>query len=136
MRVQIIKQFSVFMPNRPGALSNLAKIFADKGINLVGIASEVRDDAGMVRLAVTGDQDVSSLLSGAGFPSVESRLISIEVPDRPGELYRIAKILGDGKINITTVYGTILDGNSTRILLAVEDTDKAHKLISSLDPSA
>ena len=32
MKVEIIKQFSVFMPNRPGALSGLVRLFSDKGI--------------------------------------------------------------------------------------------------------
>ena len=130
MNVLIIKQFSVFTPNKPGTLSSLTKLFADNKINLMGIASEVRDDSGTVRLAVAGDADVSALLSGAGFPSVESRLLSVEVPDRPGELHKVADLLAQAKINITTVYGTVVDGNATRLLIATEDTDQAFKILS------
>lgn len=128
MRVEIIKQYSVFMPNRPGALARLAKLFSEAKVNIVGIASEVRDDSGLVRIALDGEGDHSAILSRAGFASVETKLLSIEVADQPGQLAEIARILGEGGINITTVYGTAF-GQTSRILIAVEKTDKALKLL-------
>jgi len=112
-------------------LSALAGRLADKGVNILGIASEVRDDSGLVRIAVAGDTDVSAVLSGAGFPSVETALLSIEVGDKPGELARITKALALGKINITTVYGTALAGQSARILISVENAEKARELLAA-----
>ena len=53
MKVELIKQFSIFLPNRPGSLARLARLFAEKKVNMLGIASEVRDDSGMVRIAVS-----------------------------------------------------------------------------------
>ncbi|MBI5623249.1 MAG: ACT domain-containing protein [Elusimicrobia bacterium] len=132
MKVEVIKQFSVFLPNRPGALSLLMKIFSEEKINIVGIASEVRDDSGVVRVAVGEDKDVSSILTKHGFSSVESRLLSIEAPDRPGELFQIARCLADSRINITTVYGSAQDGRASRLLFAVENTEKARALIEKI----
>ena len=91
MKVDILKQFSVFMPNRPGALSGLARVFSEKNIDILGLASEVRDDSGVVRIAVGADADVSAILSQAGFSSVETNLISVDLEGRPGELHRIAR---------------------------------------------
>ena len=129
MKVQVIKQFSVFMPNKPGALSRLTKLISDKNINMLGIASEVRDDSGMVRIAVDGDMDISGILSGHGFASVETSILSIEMADKPGELFRATRALADGRINITTVYGTSLTGNTCRILVAVENVVKAKSVL-------
>ena len=132
MKVETLKQFSVFLPNKPGALSRLAKLFADAGVNLLGIASEVRDDSGMVRIAVGQDKDVSAVLSKAGFASVESKLLSVVVADKPGELLRVSVALAEGGVNITTVYGTSLDGQSCRILFAAENTEKALEVLARL----
>ena len=132
MKVEILKQFSVFMPNRPGSLSSLARLFSEKSINIVGLASEVRDDSGVVRIAVESDVDVSAILSAGGFSSVETNLISVEVPNKPGELFRIARALADGKINITTVYATSTGGGTSRILVAVENVPKARALLETL----
>ena len=134
MKVQKIKQFSVFMPNKPGALTRLAALFSEKGINILGIASEVRDDSGLVRIALENDADASSILSKAGFSSVETFILSVEVDDKPGELLRIAAALAEGKINITTVYGTSVSGAKTsRILIAAQNTDKALEILEKLD---
>lgn len=137
MKVQKIKQFSVFMPNKPGALTRLAALFADKGINILGIASEVRDDSGLVRIALENDAEVSAILSPAGFSSVETHILSVEVDDKPGELLRIAAALAEGKVNITTVYGTSVAGAATsRILIAAQNTDKALTILEQLASGA
>lgn len=129
MKVSIIKQYSVFMPNRPGALARLAQLFGDAGVNIIGIASEVRDDSGLVRIALDGEADQSAILSRAGFASVESKLLSIEVGDQPGQLADITRVLAEGGINITTVYGTAF-GKISRILVAVEKTEKAMQILN------
>lgn len=129
MKATILKQFSVFMPNKPGALGRLTQLFSEKKINLVGIASEVRDDSGLVRIAVDSASDVSSILSQAGYSSVETSLLSVELDDKPGALSRVTKVLADGKMNITTVYGTSVDGSACRILIAVENVPKALALL-------
>ncbi len=137
MKVHKIKQYSVFMPNKPGALTRLAALFSEKGINILGIASEVRDDSGLVRIALENDRDVSAVLSQAGFSSVETQILSVEVDDKPGELLRVASALADGKVNITTVYGTSVAGaSSSRILIAAQNIDKALALIEALAKGA
>ncbi len=137
MKVHKIKQYSVFMPNKPGALTRLAALFSEKGVNILGIASEVRDDSGLVRIALENDSGVSSILSQAGFSSVETHILSVEVDDKPGELMRIAAALAEGKINITTVYGTSVAGAKTsRILIAAQNTDKALAILEDLSKGA
>ncbi len=133
MKVEKLKQFSIFMPNRPGALARLAELFSTEKINILGIASEVRDDSGLVRIALPADADVSSVLSKAGFSSVETHILSVEVDDNSGELFRITDALALAKINITTVYGTAVDGaRSARILVAVQNADKALEVLQAL----
>ena len=125
------------MPNKPGALTRLAALFSEKGINILGIASEVRDDSGLVRIALENDTEVSSILSAAGFSSVETHILSVEVDDKPGELLRVTGALAEGKVNITTVYGTSVPGGQTsRILIAAQNTDKALAILEHLASGA
>lgn len=129
MIVTELKQYSVFMPNKPGALANLTQRFGDAGVNIIGIASEVREDSALVRVAVDLEQECSGVLTKAGYASVEGRLLSVEVEDEPGRLGEVTRLLGERGVNITTVYGTSAGEKRTRILIAVEDTDKALKLL-------
>ncbi|MCX5787347.1 MAG: ACT domain-containing protein [Elusimicrobia bacterium] len=132
MKVEVLKQYSVFLPNEPGALGRLSGEFAKAGVSLIGISSEVRDDSAMVRIAVGAEGDFSSVLGQAGFASIESKLVSVEVPDRPGALAMISDALALGKVNITNVYGTALHGGTCRILFAVENTAKALKILERM----
>jgi len=125
MPVKLIKQYTVFIPNVPGALSKFVELFAKEGVNIIGIASEIRDDSGVVRVAIDADRKLSHVLTSAGFTTIETSLISLELPDKPGQLLRLTKILCSNNINITTVYGTSVGGANGRLLLNVSDTEKA-----------
>ncbi len=133
MRVEKVKQFSVFMPNKPGALSRLASLFRDKNIDILGIASEVSNESGLIRITLANDADASAILSKAGFASVETSILSVELDDQAGHLLEIADALAAGKINITTMYGTSSpDAKTARILIAVENTDRALTILEDL----
>ncbi len=129
MPVKLIKQYTVFLPNVPGALSKFVELFTNEGVNIVGIASEIRDDSGIVRIAVDAERKVSHLLTGAGFTTIETQMISVELKDKPGELLRMTRLLSEHNINITTVYGTADSGGTDRVLLNVSDLDKALELL-------
>jgi len=113
----------------PGALSRFVELFANEGVNIIGIASEIRDDSGVVRVAIEDDRKVSHLLTGAGFTTIETQMISLDLPDQPGFLLRLTKVLGDNNINITTVYGTSIGGASGRLLLNASEPERAVEVL-------
>jgi len=129
MAVKIVRQYTVFLPNVPGALSGFIELFVNEGINIIGIASELRDDSGVVRVTVDAEKKISYILTNAGFTTVESLMISIELTDKPGELLNMTRMLAANSINITTVYGTALGGKTGRILLNVSDADRALEIL-------
>jgi len=131
MPVKLIRQYTVFLPNVPGALAKFVELFANEGINIIGLASEIRDDSGVVRIAVDGDRKVSHILTGAGFTTIETSMISLELEDKPGQLLRLTKLLSENNINITTVYGTSFGGASGRLLMNASDTDKALEVLKT-----
>jgi hypothetical protein len=131
MPVKLIRQYTVFLPNVPGALNKFVELFANEGINIIGIASEIRDDSGIVRIAVDADLKVSHLLTRAGFTTIETSMISLELPDKPGQLLQLTRALSDNNINITTVYGTSVGGADARLLLNASDSDRALEVIKN-----
>ena len=131
MSAKLIKQYTVFIPNVPGALSKFVELFANEGVNIIGIASEIRDDSGVVRVAVDTERKLSHVLTSAGFTTIETSLISLELPDKPGQLLHLSKILSANNINITTVYGTSMGGAEGRLLLNVSNTGKAMEVLKT-----
>jgi len=132
MIITTVRQYSVFLPNKPGALSEFTKLFADQGIAIIGIASEIRDDSGVVRVSVESDKRIGYILTQAGFTTVETSMLSLELPDNIGELHRLSSKLGEAGVNITTVYGTTHTGRTSRLLFSVNDLEKAKEVLNNL----
>jgi hypothetical protein len=126
MNIKIARQYTAFLPNIPGALNKFIELFTKESINIIGIASEIKDDSGIVKIAVEVDKKISYILTNAGFTTVETPMLAIDLTDKPGELLQLTKVLAEHNVNITTVYGSTLGMNKpSRILLNVSDATKA-----------
>ncbi len=56
MNIKIARQYTAFLPNIPGALNKFIELFTKESINIIGIASEIKDDSGIVKIAVEVDK--------------------------------------------------------------------------------
>ena len=125
MAISIVKQYSVFLVNEPGALKNFTELFVRENVDIIAMAQDVRYDAAVVRLAVLHDKGISHVLTKAGFTSVKTDAICLDLPNRVGILRDIATILSNHGINITTFYGTADTAGITRWIIVVNDITKA-----------
>jgi hypothetical protein len=82
-------------------------------------------------VTVDTDKQISYILTSAGFTTVETPIISLALGDKPGELLGLTNKLAKHGINITTVYGTALGGDSARILISVSDADRALEILGA-----
>ncbi|MDA8242543.1 MAG: hypothetical protein M0025_00270 [Elusimicrobia bacterium] len=127
--IKLVRQYSVFLPNTPGAINRFLERFFREGINIIGIASELTDDAGIVRITVDTDKSVSQVLTRDGFTTIETQMILLELRDKPGMLMRLSALLSANGINITTIYGTTYTGSVGHLLINVTDNPRAVELL-------
>ena len=125
MAISIVKQYSVFLVNEPGALKNFTELFVRENVDIIAMAQDVRYDAAVVRLAVLHDKGISHVLTKAGFTSVKTDAICLDMPNRVGILRDIGTVLSNHGINITTFYGTADTAGITRWIIVVNDITKA-----------
>lgn len=131
MAISIVKQYSVFLINEPGALKNFAELFVREKVDIIAMAQDVRYDAAVVRIAVQQDKGISHALTKAGFTSVKTEAICLDVPNRIGILRDIGTVLSNQGINITTIYGTSVTGGITRWIIVVNDITKALNVLEN-----
>ncbi|MGN0024369.1 MAG: hypothetical protein ACI351_02930 [Candidatus Avelusimicrobium sp.] len=125
MSIGVVKQYSVFLINEPGALKKFAEFFVRENVGLIAISQDVRYDAAVLRLAIPYDREISHALTKAGFTSVKTDAICIDAPDRVGLARDIGAVLFEQGINITTIYGAAGQGNTSRWIVVVNDITKA-----------
>jgi hypothetical protein len=125
----LIKQISIFSENRPGRLAAIAKALEEENINILAFSIAEADGFGVVRALVDNPKQANEKLTGLGFNVAFTDVIAVKMRDKPGGLYEIAKMLGDGQINIE--YSYAYSGKEGAVLiLRVDNADQAVRLIS------
>jgi len=120
----VIRQISVFSENKPGRLAAIAKALEEEKINILAFSIAEADGFGVVRALVDKPQRAYEKLSGIGFNVAFTDVIAVQMKDVPGGLYEIARILGEGKINIE--YSYAYSGKDAAVLiLRVDNIDAA-----------
>jgi hypothetical protein len=126
----LIKQISVFSENRPGRLAAIAKALEEENVNILAFSIAEADGFGVVRALVDNPKKAHEKLTGIGFNVAFTDVIAVKMRDSPGGLYEIAKMLGDGQINIE--YSYAYSGKEGAVLiLRVDNADQAVRLIAS-----
>ena len=128
--MSVAKQLSVFLENKPGVMARLCHSLAEQKINLQGLCVSDTVDHAVVRLITSDPTRARSLLESHGVLVVETDVLALSLPDRPGELGRVAGKLAKARINIEYAYGTTGD-SSTILILRVSDLKKALKVLKA-----
>lgn len=126
-----VTQYSVPLPNEPGALAQLTKALANANANVVAIASECVSVVGVVHFVTEKDDSVRQTLEKAGYKVYAKPAYWVELANRPGELSRLAKTLADQGVNIQNVYATARPGwDSGYIAVVVDQPQKAEPVLA------
>lgn len=120
-----VKQLSVFIENKAGRVSEVTDVLGRAGVNIRGFSVSDTADYGIIRLVVNDPEAGMRALRDAGFTVKESEVICINLPDRPGGLASVLKVVSEAGVNIEYVYSLI----STYVVINVADVDRALSLL-------
>ncbi len=121
-----VKQLSVFIENKAGRVSEVTELLGGAAINIRGFAVSDTAEYGILRLIVDKPDEALEVLKGAGFTVKPSEVICIDLPDQPGGLAGVLKIVADAGVNIEYVYSLV----ATYVVLNVADVDRAVGLLA------
>lgn len=119
-----MKQFEIFIGNRPGELAKVADVLGANGINIMAIASE-RCENPIIRIVTNDEQSTRAALSRASLKFKENETVVIEMTDKPGELAKMTKRLANAGVNIESIHILNKGTNTTSVALVVNDNKKA-----------
>jgi hypothetical protein len=120
-----VRQLSVFIETKAGRVSEVTDALGAAGINIRGFSVSDTADYGILRLIVDRPDEGLEVLKSAGFTVKDSEVICINLPDKPGGLAGVLKVVSDAGVNIEYVYSLI----ATYIVINVGDVDRALQLL-------
>ena len=125
-----VKQISVFLENRPGALCEMTKVLADEGIDMRAFSLAETSEFGIARIIVKDIYKTTTVLRDAGYVHSLSEVIAVAVPDVPGGLYNVMKTVSDAGINLEYMYCFLGRKSGTAYMICkVADPVKAAMLL-------
>lgn len=129
-----IKQLSLFLENKPGALSRPITLLAKAKFNLLTLALADTQQFGILRLIVRDWEKAQQFLQKEGFVVKVTDIVAVEVPDVPGGLARILDVLESAGVNVEYMYGFPLRQAGKALMgLRFDDPDRA---IAALEKQA
>jgi hypothetical protein len=128
--MEITKQLSVFLANKPGTLADVCDELAKAGINIFALTISDTADHSVVRLVLSDPRKALHIFEERGVLTVESKVLAIENNNKPGTLAKIATRLAKAKINIEYAYlATSPTAKQGLLILRVDDTKGALKVL-------
>jgi hypothetical protein len=126
----LVRQFSVFLENKIGALLDLTRILSDASIHVCGISVVDTADAAVVRIVVDDPDHCREVLHKAQIPANESDLIVAELPRGPEKLDTVLRQLVAAEVNIQYTYSLMVRPHGHALLaLHCEDADYAREVL-------
>jgi hypothetical protein len=123
--VSEVIQLSVFIANEAGRVSEVTRLLGQANINIRGFSVSDTAEYGILRLIVDRPADAAKMLREAGFTVRETGVICVDLPDHPGGLASVLKVVSEAGVNIEYVYSLI----GTYVVLNVASTRRADALL-------
>jgi hypothetical protein len=128
-----VKEFTVTIEDKPGALGKCFLALAERGVNILAFQSYVEEGESLARMLVDDPATAKAVLGGVRMIFEETEAVMVRLAHRPGELGRAAACLGENQINIDYSYSGLEPG-STRALavFGVDNLTAAAKVLDEL----
>ena len=121
-----VKQISIFLENKPGFLAEVTKVLGQNNIDMRAFSLAESNDFGIARIIVADVYKTTTVLKDAGYINSVIDVLAVPLPDVPGGLSQVLKILGDAQVNVEYMYA-FLGGKTggAYMVFKVADQDKA-----------
>lgn len=128
-----IKQISVFLENKAGAMLGMTRVLAEKKIDMRALSLAETSDFGIVRLIVDDVYNASTVLKDAGYIYSVTSVIAVCIPDEAGGLNQVLEVLSEADINVEYMYAFLGSHNTEHayMIFHVQDTKAASAALRS-----
>ena len=127
-----IKQLTVFVENKQGALVSITDTLSNHGINLRALSIAETKEFGILRLIVNDEATAEKILKDEGYLIKITDVVGVKIGDEPGKLSEALKVLNDNKINMEYLYAFMARTEKhAYVVIRVENNAAAEKALNA-----
>ncbi len=99
-----LKQLTVFVENKPGALVNITDTLAQHKVNIRALSIADTQEFGILRLIVSDNDTALVTLTREGYLLKTTDVVGVKIGDQPGKLSGALEVLDKNGINMEYLY--------------------------------
>lgn len=127
-----IKQLTVFVENKQGALVSITETLSKNNINLRALSIAETRDFGILRLIANDEDKAEKILTEEGYLIKITEVIGVKIVDEPGKLSEALKVLDDNKINMEYLYAFMARAEKhAYVVIRVENNAEAESVLEN-----
>ena len=119
----MLTQLSLFLENRPGALSEACTVLKNAGINLRALSLADTQQFGILRLLVDEPAKGKEALAAEGFVVKENKVLAVSVPDCAGGLAELFAVVDKLELSVEYMYA-FASGSAGKAVIVFRFTDQ------------
>lgn len=132
-----IKQVSVFVENKAGAMSEVLDILAEENIDMSALSVADTSDFGILRLILSEPEKAEKVLKEKGYVVKLTDVVAVGIEDKPGGLSKPLKVLKDNGIGIEYMYAFIGKvSSSALVVMKTSDPEKSLEVLADMTVDA
>jgi hypothetical protein len=125
-----VKEIVLGVKNRPGELSRIIGHLYENDVMVPAFWVGTENRKATLRFIASDPEAALSVLTGLGFKAKTMDVIAARVPDHPGGLNTILKLLHSANIDILHIY-PCLETRDPILILEVDKTKQAVKVLKN-----
>lgn len=133
----ISEEFTVLLEDLPRTLGKVCRALADREVNILALQSFPIGGKSVTRFIVDDPKTAKSVLVNEGLTFVEAQIVHVRIAHQPGEIARVASLLGEANISINYAYCGLEPGtNAPLVFFGVTEVDRAVPILKRAEAKA
>ena len=126
----LVRQFSVFLPNKVGAMLEVVKLLNAHHVDVVALSIAESTDSAIARIVVSDPDLVQNLFGEHNIPFGICEMVVVEMTEVSGQLAKLLAALLMAEVNVHFTYPLLTRPHGFAALaLHVDDTDCASSVL-------
>ncbi len=127
-----IKQITVFVENKQGAIVSITDSLASNNVNIRALSIAETNDFGILRLIVNDEIAAEKTLTDNGYLIKVTEVVGVKIGDDPGKLTGALSVLDKAGINMEYLYAFMSRTEKhAYVVLRVEDNEIAENALTA-----
>ncbi|MCQ2059581.1 MAG: amino acid-binding protein [Bacteroidaceae bacterium] len=127
----LVEQISAFLENKPGRFAFISKVLGENDINMQAFTVSESAKFGIAHIIVDNAERAKSVLQENNIGVHVSKVICLDISDRPGEMSKILKLLAENNISVEYMYA-YADSKNAHIFLRTDNLELADSILSEM----